>query len=401
MEKRIDMKPDITLIFPRSKFLLDEAVFPPLGILYLSAFLKRHGITTQCLDMGLGHVKEMAEADTVGISFCTPQRFEAWKLVEYYKSIGKRVIVGGPHVTHMPDEAGSGGADYIVRGYGEEQLANILSGREVSSCGIDNYPYPDRSALPLRDYRYMIDGIPATVVMTSRGCPFDCSFCGRVSKKLAMQSAERTIEEILHIHHIYEFEAFMIFDDIFILGRQRLRDIAEALEGKFKFRCFGRADLINDETCELMCKMGVVEVGIGIESGSDEVLKLSMKKSSSAMNFNAVKMLQRYGIRAKAFIIVGLPGESAATIQETARWIKEVEPDDIDFSVFQPMPGSNIFKDPQGYGINFQYDTLPYWFKGIPGEYSTGVSTEDLSGVEIVAYRDLLEERFKRVDLLR
>ena len=78
------MKPDITLIFPKSEFLLDEAVFPPLGILYLSSYMKQLGFKVQCLDMGLGHTPEMAEADIIGISITTPQRSEAFQLAKRF-----------------------------------------------------------------------------------------------------------------------------------------------------------------------------------------------------------------------------------------------------------------------------------------------------------------------------
>jgi len=72
------MKPDITLVFPSSPFLLNQIMFPPLGIMYLSAFLKQHGMAVQCLDMALGHTADMAEADIIGLSFTTPQRDEAF-----------------------------------------------------------------------------------------------------------------------------------------------------------------------------------------------------------------------------------------------------------------------------------------------------------------------------------
>ena len=86
---------------------------------------------------------------------------------------------------------------------------------------------------------------------------------------------------------------------------------------------------------------------------------------------------------------------------ETADWITEAGPDDIDLSVFQPMPGSQIFKDPEKWGIQFEYDGKPGWYKGKPGEYEPTARTEHLSGAEILEWRDLLEKEFKRPELLR
>ena len=409
------MKPDITLIFPSSPFLIDQKVFPPLGIMYLSAYLKQEGFSVQCLDMAF-HNPDMAESDTIGISITTPQREEAYKLAEYYKGQGKVMIAGGPHASHMPEECLKHGFDCAVEGEGEESLPWIIATRKTykkflvkkttppkkSPIGIDDYPFPDRDALPIKDYKYLLNEKPTTVLMSSRGCPYNCSFCARINKRFRMQSAERTIDEIFHINKKYEFEAFMFFDDVFIANKKRLNAIAEGLRDKnFIFRCFGRADLIDNETCEILKKMNVVEVGLGIESGSDEVLEKNLKGTTRAINLRAVKRLHKYGIRVKAFLIVGLPGETTTTIAETSSWIQEAWPDDVDISIFQPLPGSSIFADPKRWGVAFSYDGRPGWYKGQPGKYESTISTQELSAAQIVAHRNLLEFTYKKETLLK
>lgn len=403
------MKPDITLIFPSSPFLLDQAVFPPLGILYLSAYLKDHGFKVQCLDFGIGHTKDMAEADIIGISLTTPQRQEAFELAEYYKAQGKTTIAGGAHATHMPEECREV-FDWVVIGEGESRLLdimNILKGDPEATYipddppYIDDCPFPDREALPIKDYRYEIDGVPATVLMTSRGCPYNCSFCAKVSRSFRMQSAERTVREIMATN-LYGFEAFMIFDDVFIANKQRLQKMANMLSAlRFKFRCFARTNLIDASIVKALKRMGVVEVGLGIESGSDDILRRNLKNTTRDMNTKAVKLLHRYGIRAKAFLIVGLPGETVETVEQTESWIKEACPDDIDVSIFQPLPGSAIFAAPDLFGINFQYDGKPGWYKGTPGEYEATISTDHLTSGQLVSFRDELEGRHKPKELLR
>ncbi len=400
------MRPDITLIFPKSKFLLDQAVFPPLGIMYLSAYLKQHGLNVQCLDMGIGHTPDMAEAETIGISFTTPQKNEAFWLA---KSLNHHVLIaGGPHATHAPEECFEVGFDYVIKGYAERNLLWILSKAnqkpkyKPGDPEIDTLPYPDRDALPIKDYKYEIDGRPATVIMTSRGCPFSCAFCARISHKYEMQSAWKTINEINSIHSNYGFTAFMIFDDVFVANEDRLSRISMAFRsGNFKFRCFVRSNLVNPLVCELLKNMGVVEVGIGIESGSDKILKQNMKGTTRQMNTNAVKMLNDHGIRVKAFIIIGLPGEDHQTVAETISWIECNELSNIDVSIFQPLPGSPIFKEPEKYGIELNYNGQPNWYKGIPGDYLATARTKELSECEIVNYRDQIEKRFKRPELLR
>ncbi len=401
------MKPDITLIFPSSPFLLDQAVFPPLGILYLSAYLKQQGLSVQCLDMGIGHTPDMAESDIIGISFTTPQREKAFKLQKKYLfQDAKIVIAGGPHPTHMADECAKNGFAYVVKGRGEQNLHWLLAHSRCKPDAneklyIDDYPFPDRDALPMEKYHYEIDGVSATPIMTSRSCFGDCAFCAKIDNDFQMQSAGRTIAEIEHVHEKYGYEAFMIFDDVFVASKKRLQTIVNGIGNKFKFRCFARSNLLDDKVCKLLRQLGVFEVGIGIESGSDEILSRSMKGTTRKQNTRAVRRLHENGIRAKAFLIVGLPGESNRTVMETADWITEAGPDDIDLSVFQPMPGSQIFKDPEKWGIQFEYDGKPGWYKGKPGEYEPTARTEHLSGAEILEWRDLLEKEFKRPELLR
>jgi len=388
---------DITLIFPSSKFLLNQAVFPPLGIMYLSAYLKHYGLEVQCLDMGIGHTPDMAESDTIGISITTPQRQEAFALVQHYNKQGCTVIAGGPHATHMPYECFDQGADHVIAGRGEAPLLKHF----MPYVGHDWTVLPDRSALPLDKYNYEIDGIPATPIMTSIGCPYSCSFCAKVTNDFELHSAFQTVFEISDINMRYGYEAFMIFDDVFISSKSRLREMVSKIGGKYTFRCFGRSNLIDDETCSLLRDLGVVEVGIGVESGSDEILKKNMKGTTRAMNSNAVEKLHGHGIRAKAFLIVGLPGETRDTVCETADWIEESKPDDVDISVFQPLPGSPIFSDPEKWEVDFTYNGRAQWYKGTPGQYVSNVRTKDLSPDDIVAYRDMLEEKYKRKELLK
>ena len=405
------MKPDITLIFPNSVFLINDGVFPPLGIMYLSAYLKKKGVRVQCLDFGIGHKKEEAEANIVGISFTTPQRKEAFGLLDYYKEEGKYVIAGGPHATHMPEECFRNGFHWVISGYGEEDLYQcvymlIKDKIEPRFCGesenIDHYPFPDRNCVPIKEYTYTIDGIPATTIMTSRGCPYNCSFCARIDKTYKSQSAARTLSEIYSINNQFGFEAFMIFDDTFIANKKRLSYIANGVNGSnFKFRCFSRSNLINEKTCREMERMGIVEVGIGIESGSDAVLERNMKGTTRQVNLNAVHMLHDHGIRAKAFLIVGLPGETEETVKETESWIREAKPYDVDISIFQPLPGSILFENPSKYGLTFKYDGDSMFYKGKPGQYKSNSRTEGLDCETIEQLRQTLEDTFKRRELLK
>ncbi len=402
---------DITLIFPHSPFLINDAVMPPLGILYLSAQLKLEGYDVQCLDLGLGHKKEEADSDIIGISFTTPQRFEAYELARWFRSKGKVVIAGGPHPTHMPEECLKNGFNCVVRGEAEEIIVNIVENIKRKqfktvyiSCetGANHIVFPDRLALDVKKYSYTIGNRAATVILTSRSCPFHCSFCSKISSTFRMQSADRTVEEIFYLAETFDYSAFMIFDDVFIADKKRLETIVNMVKyDDFLFRCFGRANLLTREVCFLLKTMGVIEVGIGIESGSNEILQHNLKGTTRKLNTAAVLNLRQAGIRAKAFLIVGLPGETEETVKETKSWIEEAKPDDIDVSILQPMPGSLLFNDPKRFGLTFTYNDDPLWYKGKPGEYKSSCSTKELSAQRLIELRNELEDIYKDKKLLK
>ena len=397
-------KPDITLIFPDSPFLITKNMFPPLGIMYLAAFLKQKGFEVQCLDIGgLGHTPGMAEADVIGISITTPQRDSAFEIASYFKDNGKLLIAGGPHATHVPYECQQEGITTVIRGYGEAGLYNLFTFDEsIKQPYIDDLPYPDRDVLPIKEYKQWINGRPATVIMASRGCPFRCSFCANIHGDFQIQSAQRTIDEIDHVQKKYGYTAFTLYDDTFVIDKNRLKIMADVLEKRdLRFRCFCRADLLSNSVCAELARMGVVAVGVGIESGSDAILKLNLKGTSRDVNLKAIRNLRKHGIESKAFLIVGLPGESHETVQQTRLWIEEACPDDIAVSIFQPLPGSAIFRDPKKWGVDFLYDGQPMWYRGKPGEYRSTVKTEHLSTQEIIEYRDSLEATYKSRELLK
>ena len=398
------MLSDITLIHPRSQFLLDERVFPPLSLMYLSASLKLTGFSVQCIDMGLGTTLKKIDSKIVGISFTTSQKEEAYEIVTQLKEQGKTLIAGGAHPTHMPNECLKKGFDYMIRGEADYSLPSFLShsnkkdkiitGLEPTS--LDCLPFPDRDCLPIRSYHYLIDDEPATTIITSRSCLYNCAYCAKISNKFRTQSAYRTVNEIRHINEVYGFKAFMIFDDTFAMDEKRLKEMTWLLKGKdFKFRCFGRANLLTRDICALLKEMNVVEVGVGIESGSDKILKVNKKRTTVSQNILAVRNLHDFGIRTKAFMIIGLPGETERTIQETRLWMDVAKPDDVDFSIFQAMPGSDIFKNPDKYDIQIDYGDFPIWYKGGGLKYQAHSHTKELTAKQIVIYRNELEEMYK------
>jgi radical SAM superfamily enzyme YgiQ (UPF0313 family) len=196
------------------------------------------------------------------------------------------------------------------------------------------------------------------------------------------------------------YKAVMFYDDTFTVDKERVAEIGGILKKRdLAWRCFIRADTIDADLAKQMAEMGCVEVGLGVESGSDRILMGVGKRTTSFQNTQAVKVCQDAGIRVKAFLIVGLPGETEQTFQETKDWVDRTEPYDFDATLFVPYPGTPIMENKDDYDINWDgMETSQLWYKGIPGHYSSHVWTRNLSRERLGAMREELES-LKRVPI--
>jgi len=384
---------EVCLIRCPSPFLIDDKVFPPLGIMAVGTGLKAQGhkvLITDDIPTGFNYY---------GVGPSTPEYPNAKRILQIIKQDNPRakVIIGGPHATLKTDECLKDGFDRVVRGDGE--TANILVGGPVVvgvERPLDDYPIIDRSLVDIKSYRYFLKDELTTTVVTSRGCPYKCAFCCKNYVSVRLRSADSVIAEIRNLHDDFGYTALMFFDDIFILDRQRVEAICRVLkELGIIWRCFVRADLVvkhGRSLLQTMADAGCVEVGMGIESGSDKILSIINKGETVKTIKAAIKMLHEENIRVKGFFIIGLPGETRDTLDETQRFVEEMYLDDKDFTIFQPYAGTPIWNHRESFDI--QWDNLTYdnmFYKGKPGEYKSFVWTSELSQEDIVKARDVLQ----------
>jgi radical SAM superfamily enzyme YgiQ (UPF0313 family) len=236
--------------------------------------------------------------------------------------------------------------------------------------------------------------------MTSRGCPYRCGFCAKPKGRVRYYSLDRIEREIAYLKDRWGYEALMIFDDIFTVDRLRLRAISSILKNRgIAWRCFVRGDVIERHGQVLVDEMadsGCVEVGIGIESGSNKILRIVRKGETVAVIRKAIAMLRQAGIRVKGLFVVGLPGEDRESLRQTRRFVEDVPLDDADFTLFQPYRGSPIWEDRADYDIAWS-DTAASerFYKGRRGEYRSVVRTTSLSETDLEEARDELESLFR------
>ena len=391
----------ICLIAPSSPFLIDDKVFPPLGLLYIGRHMKSLGYKVHVHD---GETNEIPEGyDIYGVSLTTPQFSQAKDIVRHIRGfVSKpRIVAGGPHASVDPDSCLEAGFDSVVLQAGEASLPIVAEhGCRMIDTPFQGDVHPDRSLIDIKKYKYEIDGRPATSIMTTRGCPYNCAFCCKINKKVKIYSAQFVLDELRELKDVYGYKAFMFFDDIFILNTQRLNTILDTIPPwDVRWRGFVRADIAARNGLDIAKKMydsGCREVGMGIESGSDKILRIINKGESTDHLKAGIEVLKKAGIRVKGFLIVGLPSESMETIAETQKFLRESGLDDVDFSLFTPYKRTTIFDKKKEFDI--QWDSLDLkhlWYKGTPGEYESQVWTSALTREDLVAARDLLEKEFK------
>ena len=458
------MPDNVCLIIAPSVFLLDERVFMSLGILKVASVLESSGKTVEMLDLsGIENFEEVAEihasassAKHFGITATTPQMPAAARIAGAIRKSrpDAKIILGGPHITLVnaafkkeKTKKIKGRAakalnilkktfDILVAGDGEEAIFLALkenapklidADEPKSSLFLDNarlnlLPYPARHLVDAESYRYFIGNERAMSLIAQLGCPFECGFCGgRASpflRRVRMRSPENIVCEMKLMHERYSVNGFMLYDDELNVNKGMIglmREIQSAqtdLGVLWRLRGFVKAELFTEEQAEAMYNAGFRWILTGFESGSPRILENINKKATREDNTRAVEIAHKAGLKVKALMSIGHPGESDATVKESMNWLLEVKPDDFDVTIITTYPGSPYYDDAvkdkkkhniwvytyektgdKLYSIEIDYTKVADYYKGSPdGGYHSFVYTEHLSADELVKLRDLVEK---------
>ena len=395
----------ICLVRLPSSFLINERAFPPLGLMTIGTALKLKGHEVHIHD-GLPEEVPL-DYDYYGMGPTTPEYSFALAVKERIRSAnpGARIVIGASFAALNRDRCLRDGWDCVVIGDGEMVVERAFAGGEhlilAEEHPLDEYPIIDRSILDLSLYHYQIDGRDATTLISSRGCPWRCSFCCKVDQRntVRLRSAGHVIREIDYLHDL-GYRALAFPDDIFILSRSRTEEICAHLKALgMKWRCLVRADIAvryGQEFIQMMADSGCVDIGMGVESGSEKILKLANKGETVATIKKAIRMLKASGIRVKGFFILGLPGETPETLSETDQFLLEMQLDDIDIKIYQPYPGSPIWQNKADLDIQWHdMEVAQMFYKGRTGEYYGNVSTAALANSQIVEAMLRMEKAYK------
>lgn len=441
---------NIALVNPASPFLLDDRVFPSLGILKVGAHLIQNGHNVDLIDLAgqkdLKALYRCRRADVIGITATTPQMPEVMRIMNFIReTTDKEVILGGPHVTlvnaAVKKEKEFGRAheaalflenhfDKLVAGDGLDAILVAISGGQKwidaddrsSDLWMDSENYsasslPGRELIDLKSYKYHIDGTPATSLIAQLGCPFSCGFCGgRNSPSLRFirtRPVQDIIDEIELIYKEYGFMGFMFYDDelnvspAFMELLQAIKKLKKKLKADLRFRGFIKAELLKKEHAEAMYDAGFRWVLCGFEGAHERILTNIRKRATLEDNERVIEYSRSAGLKVKALMSIGHPGESNETIMAIKDWLLNQKVDDFDCTVITPYPGTPYYDESEWDGEKWVYtqpDTgdklysrpIDYhvesnFYKGIPGEYKSMVWTDYLTGQDLARKRDILE----------
>jgi len=391
----------ICLVRCPSPFLIADRVFPPLGLMAVGTALKIKGHEVTIYDGDLNFVP--MDFEYYGFGPTTPEYPYALDVKEKIDSKAK-VVIGGPHATFNPRLCLDDGFNCVVCGDGEMVVDRafatdipLIVAKELS---LDEYPMIDRTILDIKSYKYFLNGRLTTTIITSQGCPFKCGFCAKNYKTVRFRSIENVIKEIEMLHYDFGYDALAFPEDMFILKKDRTEEICSHLKRLgIIWRCLVRADFLvryGDSFTKMMADSGCVEIGMGVESGSNEILAIANKGETVETIKSAIWMMKDKGIRVKGYFIVGLPGENKNTIEQTRMFLEEMNMDDIDIKIYQPFPGAPIWNNRENYDI--QWDDIDFkkmFYKGRPKEYYGNIRTSSLKNKEIYDAWVEMESKYK------
>lgn len=354
----------IVLIGLDSPWADEPAMNPPLSLCYLSAHLKNRGyFDIQGIDMAvLGHQAIDLRAQYYGITCLTPQYGQLVEVCDYIREYNPsaKIVVGGPHVTAIPDDLPKS-ANFVIRGDGERAFVDYVSRGTIPKKSIYREGFspdlvPDRELFGLHNYHRLLNGEPAVHIVTLKGCPYSCSYCDTtsISRKVYFRDLDNVFAEIKYIKNLYNVNNFIIYDDIFTLDKDRVEEFClRVAKLQIKFRCWARADTLNQHILCILRDAGLTQLTLGIESGSDAILTNINKGTTRKQNYYAMTLCDLAEIPIRCSLMFGNPGECKHTLIETLEMVEDCQPDEWNLAVLQPIPGSEVWQNPAKFDLKF------------------------------------------------
>ncbi|MBI4283205.1 MAG: cobalamin B12-binding domain-containing protein [Chloroflexi bacterium] len=360
---------------------------PPMGLALIAAVVEKEGYEVRVVDANALRLKPSeivplaTDADIVGLTAMTPTINAAISTARYLKQANHdlTIVLGGAHATLLPDAtlASAPEIDMVVKGEGEQTIIELLRALESrqpldniagisyrrngevhstavrsANVDLDSLPFLAYHLLPWVRYRpHPPHGraLPFAAMITSRGCPYHCSYCSKpiFGNRFRAQSSERIIEEIIYYKEKFGVKEIAFYDDVFTLDKKRAYAIADSIikKGlKICWTCETRVNLVDKELLRHMKQAGCYAIAYGIESASPEILATLDKGITLGQVEEAVSLTQQVGLQTIGYFMLGSPGESPETITRTIQFSKKLKLDFAQFAITTPCPSPRLYE---------------------------------------------------------
>lgn len=400
----------LALVFPRFRYPSGDF---PLGVALLAAYVREQlgmdvVVCDTTFDPRLERIEAFLDAEKpefVGVGMSTLMLGEGLAAARMAKERGARVFVGGPHPTVDPESMLTKPfVDAAVIGEGEDTTVDLLrswlGGETVAIEGawvrlpdgsvakskvragirdLDKLPLPAWDLVDMPAYIAawgQLDtfrpGLRGVNLIASRGCPYECSFCQPVldamfGKKLRARTPGSVVAEIVELHRRYAIEGFWFTDDTFTTNRKWVMEFCRLLGEtglELYWGCTTRANLIAPELMRTMAAVGLRKVGIGMESATERIREEVYHKGVSAEAIeHTVRVAHESGVHTLLFLMLGAPGETRREMMQTIETATRLPADEASFSLFVPIPGTDLHQDmvEKGYDLSSDYTDYDYY----------------------------------------
>jgi anaerobic magnesium-protoporphyrin IX monomethyl ester cyclase len=346
---------------------------PPLSLLYLASWIRKEGHKVWICDEPIGEdfvqMFDTIKPDVVGISGPTCGIGRAYSLAYHAKKNGVYTIMGGHHVSTIPEEAlRNDYCDAVVIGEGELEFTRLIETREKGQFEGKALPNLDESPMPAFDlismdfytsirkrvrnslYTFVDVFDKCMSLMSSRGCPFNCPYCYNSFRKspVRYKSAEKTVEEFKFASKKYGVNAITYLDDDFVLDKKRLQNICDLLQDNktVYWGCNSRVTDVNQDMLEMLKSAGCIQLAFGIESGNPRIIKEVLHKNATIEQAKeAVRLCHENGIIVQSNFMIGNPTETEEEMMDTLKFIRENKIDgSLGVSATIPFPMTGLWK---------------------------------------------------------
>lgn len=410
----------------------------PTNLALLASYIRERGeYEPEILDLELSDLKneeEMAKQilskgiKYVGFTTLTPRFPTTLRICNEIKKRDNKVVtvIGGPHISGRPEDCKYPCIDYGIKGEGEQAFLELLDGlksREGISK-IKNLIYKEKEIVRVNETRAFVEDLdslpkpawdlielkkyldplyfegPHVGVFTTRGCPYECIFCASKvtwKRRLRHRSLDNILEEFKEIVKEKGIKNLTFYDDQFATKKGRAVDLCDRIINSglnINYHVQIRADSVTPELAGKLKESGCVYAAVGVETGNEEMLKKIKKRETKAQIKKGIRTLEEVGVPVISSYIIGLPGDTHETIQETLNFAEELDTEQMKFMLLTPVPGTEVYRLAIEKGI-LDPDNLEQMEKTNFYD-STAINLSEVSTEDLIRYQDIAYERFDK-----